>query len=200
MATTYFGYCNSDGTIVGAPDGYDSVGNSIEWLADTFLCPGTGNQNIQDLSIYCYQSGAVNIRLGIYSGNTLIAEGTAEIAVTTTPSWQGHMTQASVKAAGGSSPGVLVGGQVYTLAYTADVTSQPVVGYKDPIGNGTNYGGTDYTGGMPTTLPSYENASLRKYVRCGVEPAAGGSAIPDDSRGMRRGMARGMGRGMSRIN
>src|SRR6476659_1726674 len=86
-------------------------GPAIFWSNANYTCPGTGDQNIQELSIFAFGSGA-HFRVGVYTtAGALVAEGTSSILITGAAlAWQGHMTQASVKAAGGVSPGVLVGG------------------------------------------------------------------------------------------
>jgi hypothetical protein len=172
---TYFGVCGSDGSTV-SEDTNDSDTGCIDYDDDSFACPGSGNQNIQDLSVRCRPSGSCNVRLGVYSsdGSTLIAEGTGEVAISGAGySWQGHMTQASVKAAGGSSPGVLVGGTSYRLAWTQDG------GWYVPVQTG--YGGihyyaTDYTGGMPANTSGLTGTwgTGRHHIRCGVDAAGGG--------------------------
>lgn len=57
--------------------------------------------------------------VGIYDGTSkeLVAQGTSIITVSGTAGWQGHQSQSAVKAAGGSSPGQLVGGNSYIIAF-----------------------------------------------------------------------------------
>lgn len=85
--------------------------------AISFACPGTGNQNIQELSCLVFGSSGT-YRVGIYTtAGVLVAEGTSAITLTgASLAWRGHLTQADVKAAGGSSPGVLTGGTSYRFA------------------------------------------------------------------------------------
>jgi hypothetical protein len=170
---TYFGQQTSNST--------DNIGDTGRvatiWGLNgnaLFKCPGSGNQIIQELSLYCYQTHAVNIRIGVYSGGQLVAEGTSEVAVIAnggSPIWQGHMTQASIKAAGGSSPGILVGGQSYTFAFTCDYAGSALFARYMYDGSGpSRYNFSDYTNGMISTLPSGNTANGVYEIRCGVKP------------------------------
>lgn len=145
--------------------GYFTVG--------TFSCPGSGNQNIQELSIYVDRNGVTcNIRLGVYSGSNLVAETTSSIGLAGAGlTWQGGMSQSAVKAAGGSSPGILVGGSSYTFGFASlGADGNPNLGYTTG-GSSDNYTLTDYTSGMPATVPAGSSAGYRSCVRCGVDPA-----------------------------
>lgn len=174
---TYFGCQTTD---------YDNIayGPAISITAVAYTCPGSGSQNIQELSAYCMRSGgtAVNVRLGVYTtAGALVAEGTGEVAVTgSSNAWQGHMSQSAVKAAGGSSPGVLTGGTNYYLVFACDGTvSQALL-----LGGAATYKYTasDYTGGMPSdisgsffTTDAGAGSESQQTIRCGVDaaPAAG---------------------------
>lgn len=168
----YFGNQNNNATD-------DQGGRSLVWNNATYQCPGSGSFNVQELSCYCYSTAAVNLLLGIYdtSGN-LVGEGTAKVAMQAdggSPTWQGHMTEAAVKAAGGSSPCVLTGGTSYYLAvYTDALSSASYVRY-DNAGVGIRFvSGGDNLTAMPATLPAYSSASNMAYaIRCGVDPAGG---------------------------
>ncbi len=167
---TYFGY-QTDPDLT-----YDSGwGGYLGFSYATYTCPGSGNQNIQELSAYVYSATGGHIRMGVYLGssNALIAEGTAEITVTSTHGWQGHMTQASVKAAGGVSPGVLVGGVEYHFGMAIDDNA---IHISDTIQltNKSDYMTGDYTGGMATTLSGEGPGVAEYHFRCGVDPAGGG--------------------------
>jgi len=63
--------------------------------------------------------GLSQLIVGIYDGTSkeLVAQGTSIITVSGTAGWQGHQSQSAVKAAGGSSPGQLVGGNSYIIAF-----------------------------------------------------------------------------------
>lgn len=188
---TYFGQQTQTGN--------DDVGAIASfWTLANFACPGSGNQNIQELSAYVYQTQAVNIRLGVYTtAGVLVAEGTGEIAVVANGgayAWQGHMTQASVKAAGGASPGVLVGGTSYKLALSCDYNGSALqFGYTGTNAN-DYYKLTDYTGGMPANLPASDGQAYQYCIRCGVEAAAGGLSI------LPTGISSGQGIGTHKLN
>lgn len=171
--------------------------DNLFWYSESYTCPGSGNKNIQSLLIYCDQHlGASNIRIGVYSsdGSTLIAEGTAAVAITTTPSWQGHATQADVKAAGGSSPGVLVGGTSYKLAWTCSVVPDAYV--QSGVSGSLYCTNTDYTGGMPSALPGSPTniGHFEPAILCDVESAGGRTT--KNTRSFPLGIAAGMNRRM----
>jgi hypothetical protein len=175
MAVTYFGLCNSAGVISG-DDSNDSSGATpvAFWNGtEVWTCPGTGTQNIVELSVYGYiNTGTPNIRLSIYSsdGATKIAEGTAEVAVTGgSYSWQGHMTAASMGNA------TLVGGTSYKLVCGAD--NDMAMRSKSGSSGIARYTLSDYTGGSPSSLPAGTGNTLIQAIRCGVEPAAGGGVV-----------------------
>jgi hypothetical protein len=172
--TTYFGVVNSDGSDITGTPGSDSDTTCLDWINESFTCPGSGNQNIQEISVKCYPNGGCNIRCGIYSsdGSTLIAEGTGEVALTgTTYAWQGHMSQAAVKAAGGSSPGVLVGGTTYRLAWTQD--GAWLADYYLGVGGIHYTSSSDNTAGMPANAQSGTIwTGGQHFIRVGVSPAA----------------------------
>jgi hypothetical protein len=167
--------------------GNDVHTTSDGWAYDTILynttaytCPGSGTQAIQELSFWCSldASSARNLRLGVYNsaGTSLIAEGTGEVAMAGgAQAWQGHMTQASVKAAGGSSPGILVGGTSYMLAVTIENGNSPTLANNKYVGSLSGKvkenGSADYTAGMPsdlTALSTY-NYNSEFALQCGVQ-------------------------------
>jgi len=153
----------------------------------SFACPGSGNQNIQELSFMCHMNSSGSgqaCRLGVYTtaGAALVAEGTSAVTIVgNTLIYQGHMSQAAVKAAGGATPGVLVGGVNYVLAvfftggsaatfygYTTGGTSDQVL-----LGGGSS----NYSSGMPSAVPGGTTTEGHlTAIRCGVNPAV---TIPD---------------------
>ena len=145
-------------------------------LVPPYTCPLSGN--VQELSVYGSSTGTVKIRLGIYSSlGVLVGEGTSAVSLTAADSsdiWRGHMTQDSVKAAGGVSPCVLVAGQQYYLVFCED-TDQFNIWYKLYGSPADQYyqTGTDYTAGMPTNLPAYYTWQGEEItIRCNVTSAA----------------------------
>jgi len=167
---TYFGQQTS-----GTDD--NPSGPIILWSNANYSCPGSGSQNIQELSIFAFGSGA-HFRGGVYTtAGALVAEGTSSVLITgAASSWQGHMTQASVKAAGGVSPGVLTGGVSYKIAVSIDTNVISNWSKLDAVQ--TNYNLTDYTAGMVANLPAPGGSVNFLYCwRCGVDPAVLPSGI-----------------------
>jgi hypothetical protein len=150
------------------------VGGLVFWnnpVWYSFTCPGTGNQIIKELSVYCrLKTGSSNIRVAIYdaTGNTLIAQGTAEVAVGAGAAWYGHLTQGDIT----PNPATLVGGMTYRIAMTADGDS---VSNNIWLSLGDDYTGfysdaAEYTGGFPTPFPLSGYTTLGcGCVRCGVD-------------------------------
>ena len=168
---TFFGQQTQTST-----DTLNSAG-ILYFTAVSFTCPGSGSQNIQELSVFCHANGTnAQVRLGIYNstGTTLIAEGTSAVALTgSSLAWQGHMSQAAVKAAGGASPGVLVGGTNYILAAAFSTANGNGVLGMTTGGTSDNYKLQDSSGGMPASLPSPDGAAgYRSAIRASVDPAA----------------------------
>ena len=168
---TYFGNQTE------SAEDWDSSSPIAAWYVNGYVCPGSGTQNIQELSSKCCLEGAnpANIRLGVYnsSGTTLIAEGTGEVAVSgsSPTTWQGHMTQSAVKAAGGASPGQLVGGTTYLLVVANDQGGTYILYSRRSLAGGLSYYPTDYTSGMPASI-SQDGALDHEYcIRCGVSDA-----------------------------
>ena len=169
---TYFGQDVHDATDVSNGSGI------LIWTPVTFTCPGSGNQNIQELSAWADLNAASScaIRLGVYNtSDAKVAEGTSDISLTVGAAWQGHMSQSAVKAAGGSSPGVLTGGVEYKLALAVSTYSggANAIGYNSgqsqiaPIKIGA-FTGSD----LPTSLPTPDGSDNPRYtIRCGVDPA-----------------------------
>ena len=180
MAITYFGVCNSDGTPLIANPNQDFDGSPfLYYNGDAYVCPGSGNQVVQDLTVYCY--GNLDVRLGIYSsdGTTLIAEGTSAVTIIGSDDsvwrWQGHIGQANIKAAGTSNPAILVGGTSYKLA-VADNAGDPSPWIRiGMLGSGTPHYeiSHNYISGMPSSITTYDyEYGNGEFMRVGVSPAA----------------------------
>jgi hypothetical protein len=179
MAITYFGLCDAAGDPTEAAALTNASAGSV-WICNnpsthSFVCPGTGNQTIKELSVMAHKdSGAPNGRVAIYNsaGTTKICEGTAEFALAgTTDTWQGHLTQADMT----PNPATLVGGTAYIIVVTFDAT-QVGTTHGDASNTSGVYGLSDYTGGFPASL----SAAGQTYcwpVRCGVEPPAAGTIL-----------------------
>ena len=132
----------------------------------TYVCPGSGPQNVKELSVYCsYVSSPGNIRLGVYNsaGTTLIGQGNAEKAITDTLAWKGHMTPYEC------SNMQLVGGTSYRLFASIDTN----INYGYAAGSYGAYKLTDYTGGLPAAIPAKDgDLGVNIAIRCGVDPPA----------------------------
>jgi hypothetical protein len=139
------------------------------WNQNNYSCPGSGNQIVEEISVRINTYSSGQIRVGVYgaSNNALVVEGTAAVTPGGT-GWQGHMNNATCKNAGGSSPGVLIGGQSYKLGYAQ--SSSSLAG-----GSNTNgsiwYASGNYMTGMPATINTGNTAaSVHAALRCGVNP------------------------------
>lgn len=159
------------------------------WSPVTFTCPGSGDQNIQELSTWINLNTApsCSVRLGIYSStDTKIAEGTSAVSLSSGAAWQGHMTQSAVKAAGGVTPGVLTGGVEYKIAVALSsyASGATAVGYDSGLSANMPYKIQDSTGGDLPALPTPDASDSPFYsMRCGVDsagpppPAPGGQGF-----------------------
>lgn len=175
MATEYFGECNSDGSIIAAPDGWDYGGPAyVGNIGATYTCPGTGTRNIVSLAIYSKSGGtAGNVRVAIYdSGWDLVCQWDAEMSVADdTPAWREKL------AADLTGTKTLTGGENYHLVYSVEVGSYPQFAFQEGSTGDFRYSAVDYTGGFPASLsaPSAGNVgpdgNARIYMRVGVEAA-----------------------------
>ncbi len=162
---TYFGKTTVGGTST-------AIGN-IGWQRNKsyvtgFACPGSGNQIVKDLSFYCQKGAAAShLQLGVFDASrNLICQGTAEVALTATAGWQGHLTQADIT----PNPAILIGGVTYYLASSIDQTDVNVW-YDAGAADAWTAAGVDYTGGFPASLADGVNAGVIFSIRCGVDPA-----------------------------
>lgn len=168
MAITYFGYTDESGS------GWDSGDSGYTiWNGNlVFTCPGTGLQNVEEISCYLrLDSGSGNVRLAVYSldGATKICEGSSEVAVVGAGSWQGHIGAGNIT----PNPAQLTGGTSYKIAFTLDSnTVGPKYATGATAGDFIYKTVSDYTGGFPAALPgSPSEFSVYFSLRCGVEPA-----------------------------
>lgn len=188
MAVTYFGHCNSDGTLktgetpASLGTGWTGVTARNAPAAYAFTCPGTGTQDVISLGHYVkYSTGtADHIRMAIYdtAGTTLIGQGSAEITVDNAAvAWREHT--AFTNGAGDAITPQLAGGTAYMILVTYDGGVTEPWGWTDW---GALYGNrisADYTAGFPASLGAGVANDYLQTMRCGVEPpAAGGSPAP----------------------
>ena len=164
---TYFGTETYDSTT--------SNSGSMRWLDAGFVCPGSGTQNVSSLEVYIGNAGTGTVRAGIYnsSGNLV-----AEWATALDPESTGWLSGTSfINAAGNPlSPVQLTGGQTYRLAIYP-VSSGLEYGYLNCGATDGQYDFADHSGGLPDTIPGGDDVAFTPTIRCGVEAAAGGSAV-----------------------
>jgi len=157
-------------------------GGAWDWNYNTtFTCPGSGSRQVEELTIYTRQtSGACNIRLAIFTtSGSLVAEGSAEVALSSTAGWQGHIGTANLTPAGGSAgdPVYLTGGTSYKIVISRDGAiwyySDVSLGYSDAWHYSDT---TEYTGGYPSNLSDPSNQDYGNWaVRIGLVES---SAVP----------------------
>ncbi len=169
MAITYFGLCDAAGNPTGAAAA-NTGGAETDWNSNqVYTCPGSGTQVIQEISADVKNVTNYNIRLAVYnvSGTTLIAQGTAAVAVVgASDSWQGHLVAANIT----PNPANLTGGTNYIIAITSSGDTQT----NHAVTGGTDkFDATDNTGGFPANLPAGSAASALLPVRVGVQTASG---------------------------
>jgi hypothetical protein len=167
--TTYFGYPANGADPVGAtPDNNTPIWIRNRGYTTGFTCPGSGSMAITELSAWLDTTNVLSndyFRVAIYdTSNNLIAQGSAEVEVVEGPSWQGHLTQASIT----PNPTTLTGGNSYKLAYTKDnanITEYYITGSAGDF----EYASTDLTGGFTDPLANSANTTAGRYcIRCGV--------------------------------
>jgi hypothetical protein len=159
-----------------ANDSNDNSGTNYElaWYnTKTFACPGSGSKTVEELSLNCWViSGTPKIRVGIWTtGGTLIAESN-EITVTGgSPAWQGGLSAAQIRPAGGSlgDPVTLTGGNSYLLGFAE--TNAGDLGIRDQSGGSSGdvryTWAIDYTTGLPAVSTGTDWSGWWN-VRCGV--------------------------------
>lgn len=174
--STFFGLCDAAGVATGAASDNNGGSGVRVWnntAVEVFTCPGAGSQNIAEISADVHlSSGSANIRCAIYSsdGNTLIAQGTAAVALSgATDAWQGHVGAANIT----PNPATLTGGTSYILVASASGGSgTTATDHGDATANSLKFDGTDSTGGYGATLPAGTTGSPMWPVRASVDPAA----------------------------
>jgi hypothetical protein len=107
----------------------------------------------------------VDIRLGIYNsaGTALLAEtGVIRLATSSTDTWQGEAVSVD-----------LVGGTDYILAWTVHTGNNVYTTHADETRSDGSYKGTDYTAGLPASLPAPDGTYVMYPIRAYVEAAGG---------------------------
>jgi hypothetical protein len=168
---TFFGF--TDSSVTGGSnstgDGGAAWGNNAHSGFGDFVCPGIDSQFIHEMSCWVKSGGGTpgSIRVAIYDSaqTTLIAEGAAEITVSSTDySWVGHLNQAAIT----PNPAKIYGGLKYTILYA--ITGNDVTQYAISDGQaGANATGTDWSlNGFPASLSGFNNTNFRRGVRVGL--------------------------------
>lgn len=172
--TTYFGETT--------PGGYSDHAPVCYWWRNknkVFTCPGSGAQDLVELSAYVYRIalGTGHIRLAIYdTSNNLLYQGSAEVTVDNAdPDWIGHT---------GITGQTLTGGTNYRIALTTDSSDVEVYYNLYSIGDFTSLP-ADYTGGWPNPLADQDDDDYAHNARAGVDPpiiVPGGGPVDDRRR------------------
>jgi hypothetical protein len=176
MATTYFGYCDSSGN----GTGNTAIGayKDIDYAADGFICPGTGQQDITALEIDCYSSPGSGQKtlLGVYSGTTLVVEGSTTVDPPNPRAWTGY---ASVGLTWRNGYTYLTGGETYLLVVSNKYDGAGTLYGTTGLASGTwKYKVADYTGGLPDPLPTgFSDYTINVNIRCGVEPSTSSPTV-----------------------
>jgi len=162
--SAYFGACDSAGVASGSS--FNSDNGICFW--HTYTCPGSGSQTLQTLGAYCHKESGGNayVRVGIYNsaGTTLIAQ-TSGMAMTvddTVDSWLEEAVSAT-----------LTGGTDYIIAWAAHSGVEVYCDHGDETRSAANYKFIDYSAGLPSSLPTPDNAYNMYAVRAKVEAAGG---------------------------
>lgn len=180
MAISYFGRCNSDGTIIETPTlerglyaNYTMANDPAQY---SLTCTGSGNMEIKSLAFYGYNLGVSDghVKMMVFSNDKstrILLSGVITIATgQTTYAWR------EISGLSGTN---LVGGTNYILAAISDSDDMRV---GTTSGNVQSYGydvGHSYAS-PPPDLDGLENSGNDLYpiFRCGVEQAtAGGGGV-----------------------
>lgn len=176
----YFGACDIDGFDTDT-DSHDTTGGAVAvWNgSQTWTCPGSGSRTVKKLeALVSAQDGVTgHIRLAIFVGTTKVCAGTAEITIVgrggesgvdgTPYTWQGHTDSDLTWYNGYTS---LTGGTNYVLFMAAD--ANVLMRAKAGSSGIAKYDVTDYTGTMPTTLPTGTANTYLQSIRVGLSPVS----------------------------
>jgi hypothetical protein len=152
--TTFFGFTT------GAED--LNTGAELDWVAAGYSCPGSGNQSITTIGVYTQVTG-YSVRVGIFSGTTLIVETSTKSTVAS-----GEVTWGSGDLTW-SSGSYLTGGDTYKLVLACS-GNPGVLGTSGAASGTSKYYVGDYSAGMPATLPAGTDYTWYGFnIRCGVD-------------------------------
>ena len=165
-AVTYFG------TNVDEPGYTDIGGYTVGNLTATFTCPGTGSQDVVELSCRAFYVGTQTyVRLSIYTsdGSTKICEGVGKTALPSSIGWVGHGSLMS-NALTPTTP-TLTGGDTYLVRASFDGSGNQA-NICTSSGSGDGYSSSDYYDGYPSTAPSLSDLPGLMCIRVGVQPSS----------------------------
>jgi hypothetical protein len=171
--TTYFGECQSDGSLIGAVAGYDYGGPAyVGNVGITYTAPGSGTQTIESLGIYARSGGTSgDIRCALYNDDlSLRCQWDAALAISDdTPSWRDKAT------ANLTGTTTVVGGLNYHFYYTLGASNYPQPAYNTGNAGDWKWEAGEYLSGFPSTMtePAGGNSAGRIIMRCGVTVASG---------------------------
>lgn len=143
--------------------GYATGGN------DTFVCPGSGVQNVESLKLFGKSNGGTPgyMRMAVYDGskNLVFQHASKFLVIGSVSTWQGDTSFSP------SSP-TLTGGASYYIANSWDTSNDMQVYYRT-VTSAMRYISpyTYYNDGFPASFTGAANLSREYSVRCGVEPA-----------------------------
>lgn len=181
-AVTYFGFGvnSTTGAATGTPSEDGGYNNITLWMQPSFLsefaayftCPGTGPQNVVDISSYCRSTaGSPQLQCAVYddAGTTLMARGTSAVSITGSVGFQGHQSAGVI-----TQSSTLTGGNLYCFFHTLSGATSSVYTSDLNTNNAFGYELATYVGSIPAAVPT-PTGNLRAYMcRIGVEPAGGG--------------------------
>jgi hypothetical protein len=160
-----FGYTTIGGNVYGQAN-YSARPKGATFLAAYYVCPGVSGQTVTvtGLYAYCQAASTAHLRLAIYTtASAFVTQGSAEFQPGTTGAWQGHT--AFVNQGGSSMTPTLTAGNTYWIVYSSDSVAAKVY-YAVGSAGDEGYLAVDYTGGFPTTLPSFTDYTSKWNLKC----------------------------------
>jgi hypothetical protein len=167
--TTYFGECQSDGSLIGAVAGYDYGGAAfVANVGIQYTAPGSGVQNIESLGIYSRSGGTSgDIRCALYNDDlSLRCQWNAALTIADdTPSWRDYAV------ANLTGTTTVVGGLNYHFYFTVGASNYPQQAYNTGNAGDWKWGVENYlVTGFPANVaePAGGNSAGRIIMRCGI--------------------------------
>lgn len=194
MSITYVGtpagqVNTSTGAFIGGATPFGAVSAALSYFTAEghvdVICPGSGNQDVEDLGMYTGTSGGSDtLRVGLYTISTdtdygagvLMAQFTSATSITNTGGVQSWYNQTAGGITQYHQP---IGGRHYILCWTCSTGSLDPSHVVGSSGD-SNYKLIDYTSsGFPSTIPAFGGSDTNDWVlRLGVQPSGGGGSPP----------------------